>query len=255
MAVSEDFKAFAKANGTDIDAVTDHALDLSGYRHAFNRHGVGNENSKTQLPITEEDVIRVPEIVETYDDVSFGTKTNRGLPAIVYTKRYPDGTIITVEEVRNRKRQLALKSIRKEKPGGVDGNNPEDLTSETAPGQLSEALQQPSDISIGQNVSNVNSLRAEQRLLEKTEDIAEANVVRESLNQLPQDAQSSIQKEAIQAINETPAMRIQLDEGETSITAAEYLARQEAEAERIKQEAQQGIPEAVACVFLNNGMD
>ena len=255
MAVSEDFKALAKANGTDIDAVTDHALDLSGYRHAFNRHGVGNENSKTQLPITEEDVMRVPEIVETYDDVSFGTKTNRGLPAIVYTKRYPDGTIITVEEVRNKKRQLALKSIRKEKPGGVDGNNPDDLTSETAPGQLSEALQQPSDISIGQNVSNVNSLRAEQRLLEKTEDIAEANVVRESLNQLPQDAQSSIQKEAIQAINETPAMRIQLDEGETSITAAEYLARQEAEAERIKQEAQQGVPEAVACVFLNNGMD
>ena len=94
-----------------------------------------------------------------------------------------------------------------------------------------------------------------QRLLEKTEDIAEANIVRESLNQLPQDAQSSIQKEALQAINETPTMRIQLDEGETSITAAEYLARQEAEAERIRQEAQQGVPEAVACVFLNNGMD
>ena len=109
--------------------------------------------------------------------------------------------------------------------------------------------------SIGQKLTDVNSLRTEQRLLEKAEDIAEANVVRESLNQLPQDAQSSIQKEALQAINETPTMRVQLDEGETSITAAEYLARQQAEAERIRQEAQQGVPEAVACVFLNNGID
>ena len=105
--------------------------------------------------------------------------------------------------------------------------------------------------SIGQKVTDVKTLRESQRASEKVEDIAEDNVVRESLNQLPQDAQNSIQKEAIQAINETPTMRIQLDEGETSITAAEYLARQEAEAERIKQEAQQGVPEAVACVFLN----
>lgn len=118
-----------------------------------------------------------------------------------------------------------------------------------------EVLQQPSIDSIGQKITDVNTLREVQRAAEKVEDIAEANVVRESLNQLPQDAQSSIQKEALQAINETPTMRIQLDEGETSITAAEYLARQEAEAERIRQEAQQGVPEAVACVFLNNGMD
>ena len=130
-----------------------------------------------------------------------------------------------------------------------------DASAELRTRELTGPEQLSTTDSIGQKVTDVKTLRETQRAAEKVEDIAEVNVVRESLNQLPQDAQNSIQKEAIQAINETPTMRIQLDEGETSITAAEYLARQEAEAERIKQEAQQGVPEAVACVFLNNGMD
>ena len=110
-----------------------------------------------------------------------------------------------------------------------------DASAELSTQELTGPEQPSVTDSIGQKLTDVNSLRTEQRLLEKAEDIAEANVVRESLNQLPQDAQSSIQKEALQAINETPTMRVQLDEGETSITAAEYLARQEAEAERIRQ--------------------
>lgn len=229
---------------------------MSAYRHIQKRHGQGHEQRSDQRPVLDSDIERIPEVIENYDSVNFGAKTDRGNDAIVYQKMFSDGTFIAVEEVRKKNRKLGVHTLYIKKPDEVRGEVISlDPTSETAPGFSSEVLQQPSTESIGQNVSNVNSLRAEQRLLEKTEDIAEVNVVRESLNQLPQDAQSSIQKEALQAINETPTMRIQLDEGETSITAAEYLARQEAEAERIKQEAQQGVPEAVACVFLNNGMD
>jgi hypothetical protein len=256
MQVSTDLKVLAKENGYDIDSYDSHSFDLSAYRHIQKRHGQGNEQRSDQRPVLDSDIERIPEVIENYDSVNFGAKTDRGNDAIVYQKTFSDGTFIAVEEVRKKNRKLGVHTLYIKKPGEVRGEViPLDPTSETAPGFSSEVLQQPSTNSIGQNVSNVNSLRAEQRLLEKTEDIAEANIVRESLNQLPQDAQSSIQKEALQAINETPTMRIQLDEGETSITAAEYLARQEAEAERIRQEAQQGVPEAVACVFLNNGMD
>jgi hypothetical protein len=69
---------------------------LNGPRHAYR----AVERSRGQLPITPEDIARLPEILNDPDKVAFA-------------KRVSDGSIIVLEETRNGRRRLALKSMRK----------------------------------------------------------------------------------------------------------------------------------------------
>ena len=96
----------------------DLGLDVSNYKHtiidndvkhAFDKHGVGNEKDPNQVPITEEDLWRIPLVVEGYDSVELGglTRTNK-LQAIKYTKIFEDGVQIVVEEMRKGRKKLAF---------------------------------------------------------------------------------------------------------------------------------------------------
>lgn len=103
-------EAFKEA-GIDVSGYT-HVIDNSAIRHILKSHGdPKKERARGQLPITEDDIARLPEIVLNPDFVESGGLTNRGRDAIVYAKRLEDGRILIVEEARTRKGQLAVASM------------------------------------------------------------------------------------------------------------------------------------------------
>ena len=101
--------AILKNDVTDYE----HSIDESAIRHILSQHGDEvTEAKRGQVAITHEDFKKIPEITHalTADSVEYGGKTEDGLDKVVYKKRY-NGHIIVVEEVRNRRGKLALKTM------------------------------------------------------------------------------------------------------------------------------------------------
>lgn len=113
--VSKDLEETAKENGFDITGY-EHDLDVSGTRHALKTHGNGKkEDSRGQIAITDEDFEKIPDVVYTPDNISFGETDAKDTPLIKYSKRFDDGTVIYVEEIRTRQKTLTIKSMWKQK--------------------------------------------------------------------------------------------------------------------------------------------
>lgn len=114
--------------------------------------------------------------------------------------------------------------------------------------------QQLSEFSIGQSGVDVNSVV---KATETAEDIAQNARIRESIDRLMDvqevDAELALDRRlAMDALQTDPEMRIQ--DGEETISAAEFLRREEEEADRMAREAQEGVQEAIICALNNNGI-
>lgn len=119
----DSFEDYLPASGRLVNDLGSLGVDVTGYQHtildsdvthAFKHHGVGNEKRADQIPITNDDLLRLPLVVEDYDSVSLGSKTGtNNLQAIVYTKTFPDGVQYVVEEVRKGRKKLAFQTAYK----------------------------------------------------------------------------------------------------------------------------------------------
>lgn len=127
--VSKDLEEKAKENGFDISGYQ-HDLDVSGTRHAIKEHGQPKtEEPRGQIAITDGDFEKIPEVIYGYDDVSFTGKNKIGRETITYKKSFNDGTIMYVEEIRDKRKTLTINTMYKYKNTGnprtfVDNNNP-----------------------------------------------------------------------------------------------------------------------------------
>lgn len=127
--VSKDLEEKAKENGLDISGYQ-HDLDVSGTRHAIKEHGQPKtEEPRGQIAITDGDFEKIPEVIYGYDDVSFTGKNKIGRETITYKKSFDDGTIMYVEEIRDKRKTLTINTMYKYKNTGnprtfVDNNNP-----------------------------------------------------------------------------------------------------------------------------------
>jgi N12 class adenine-specific DNA methylase len=109
--------------GIDIDTTSVHTIDVSGLRHAMNRHAdPKTEISRNQLPLTDADFMRISEVVSAPDAYVVGPKSKRGLDLVAYIKRFDDGSTLYIEEVRTGKNRLAMLAMRKY-PGTKDFNS------------------------------------------------------------------------------------------------------------------------------------
>lgn len=120
--------------GLDVEGYK-HIVDAQNIRHIFNRHGEGNEQADNQIPVTDKDIANIPNIVNSPDYLVYGTKTDTGRDGIGYLKTIPDGTTYYVEEIRDKEKQLAAKTMYK-----IEGVSSDSLiqatvepTSETTP--------------------------------------------------------------------------------------------------------------------------
>jgi hypothetical protein len=86
----------------------------TGLRHIHRSHGdPSTETAAGQIAITEQDILRIPEIISRPDRIAKATDTRMGDKAIVFEKRYRDGTIRYVAEVLVRGRLLNAKTMMK----------------------------------------------------------------------------------------------------------------------------------------------
>ena len=113
--VSPELQKKAKENGFDISGYQ-HDLDVSGTRHTIKEHSQPKkEELRGQIAITDEDFEKIPDVIYSYDNVSFGETDAKDTPLIKYSKRFDDGTVIYVEEIRTRQKTLTIKSMWKQK--------------------------------------------------------------------------------------------------------------------------------------------
>lgn len=127
--VAKDLEEKAKNNGFDISGYQ-HDLDVSGTRHAIKEHGQPKtEEPRGQIAITDEDFEKIPDVIYGYDEVSFTGKNKIGRETITYKKAFDDGTILYVEEIRDKRKTLTINTLYKQKNTGnprtfVENNNP-----------------------------------------------------------------------------------------------------------------------------------
>lgn len=102
----------SESTGLAIRAGMIHMMDIAAVRHIIDTHGGQSEEMRGQVPITIADMEQIPDVIANPDKVTYEGKTYRGLPLIQYTKRV-NGHYICVEEVRNRRMRLAVKTFYK----------------------------------------------------------------------------------------------------------------------------------------------
>ncbi len=89
-----------KANpNMKADAGTMQTVDVDQLNHAMLEHGEGHEKWPTSVGITHDDLKRIPEVLSDYDEIVPGRGKAEGKKqeAVIFKKRYPDGTVCCVE--------------------------------------------------------------------------------------------------------------------------------------------------------------
>ncbi|MBO7309583.1 MAG: DUF935 family protein [Kiritimatiellae bacterium] len=79
-------------------AGTMQTIDQKQLNHAFIEHGE-KEKLKTNIPITKDDLKKIPDVLSDYDEIVAGKGIADGKKqeAVIFRKKYPDGTINCVE--------------------------------------------------------------------------------------------------------------------------------------------------------------
>ena len=101
------------ATGKDVSGYQ-HFIDHDALVHIDRQHGIGKEDQAGHLPVTKDDIAKIPQIVSNPDKVEDGGKSGRGLSTVKYTKRF-NGTTYYVEEEWAKEKMLAAKTMFKTK--------------------------------------------------------------------------------------------------------------------------------------------
>lgn len=108
-----------------------HVLNDNDIRHILKTHGNPEiENKKGQIAVTQEDIKKIPDILENPDDIIEGTKNKEG-NAIRYIKQYEDNNTFVVEVVPDAGNNLIIKTMWKKPIAVADSSTPPASTSET----------------------------------------------------------------------------------------------------------------------------
>lgn len=104
-------------------------------KHMLNQHGNEKiEKAKGQLPITKEDILKIPDVIENYDNIIKGSlnKDRNGTHQTVrFIKQYDNHTLYIVEVVPQGGKSLIIKTMWKKPIGLTHGKNTLRYTSET----------------------------------------------------------------------------------------------------------------------------
>ena len=150
------FRDFA-AQGIDIDETWVHSFESSSVVHNQKRHGDATiEGRIGQLPITMDDYIRIPDILESYDRISKSPNRSRstGNDVIIYEKDFEDGYVYYLEEKRDKRKSLSFQTMYKKKKGTDSSDGLMPIASPSTP-------MAPSDNFSSKSEDKGNILRAE----------------------------------------------------------------------------------------------
>ncbi len=113
-------RAFKEKTGIDV-AGYQHVIDSYGIRHSMRNHGTPEtEEPRGQVPITVDDFRHIGEVTRPENIVRVSQK--RGMPPMVEYEMDAGDYVIVGEEVRSKRRHLALQTIYKRKKGEGGAN-------------------------------------------------------------------------------------------------------------------------------------
>jgi hypothetical protein len=119
--------------GIDVSGYK-HSIDKSEINHAINRHSNNKvEQSRSQLPITDEDLLNIPEILVAPDNIVGLKKDKMGRETIAFEKNIGDGNTLVYAAILTGRRELAFQTMFKKKTDEFMPNGPTP-TSETTSG-------------------------------------------------------------------------------------------------------------------------
>lgn len=99
--------------GLQIDGFR-HVLDGSAVRHTIKNHyDEKAERSRGQVPVTDADLLALPDVINEPDRVIFGTTNRLNRDQVGFVKKMPDGSVLYLEEIRTGRKELAAVSMRK----------------------------------------------------------------------------------------------------------------------------------------------
>ena len=97
-----------------------HSISADIVRHIKNRHG---DDADGQLPVTAEDLVKIPEIIANYDEVRTNLQNPKtGGQRVAYAKRSEDSLLIYLEEYVRSRNNLKGVSMWKYPPTADVGN-------------------------------------------------------------------------------------------------------------------------------------
>ena len=120
--VDSKIAADIKAAVPEIDAEGEEFIvDTTQLQHALNEHGEGREHIKGQIPLTKDDLRKLPDVLADYDDIvpGKGIKDGKKNNAVIFKKKFAAGTLVCVEidqySEKRKGRILRFKTMWKEK--------------------------------------------------------------------------------------------------------------------------------------------
>ena len=111
-----------------VTAGTMQTIDQDQLNHALEEHGVGKETRPNQIPITEDDLKRIPDVLSDYTEIrrGLGKADGKQQEGVIFCKKYDDGTVCCVEidwfRRKDNRRELKFQTMWKEKPEEVARN-------------------------------------------------------------------------------------------------------------------------------------
>jgi hypothetical protein len=104
--------AIFEQTGVDVAGYA-HTIDDSALEHIWRLHGPhGSQLHRGMLPLSAEDIHRIPEITAHPDRIENGGSTPAGVDTIRYFKR-TNGWVFYLEEQRTGRKELAAKTMKK----------------------------------------------------------------------------------------------------------------------------------------------
>ena len=131
-----------------------HTLSKTDIRHMLNEHGNPEiEAKKGQIAITEDDILKIPNIIDNYDDIVQGSDNKQG-KTIRYIKTFQDNTSYVVEVVPENSGTLNIKTMWKKPTALTNSQTTLDSTSKTTDSSISSTTNNI----IPQNTSNMQDV-------------------------------------------------------------------------------------------------
>lgn len=111
--VTPEFEQLAEKYGVNIKGYI-HSVDNFFVKHDRNAHGnVAREKENGQIATTDEDIKKIPEVLNNPDFIIFGSKNRQHNNVIIYAKNIEDGSTLYIEEIRTRAKHLAANTLYK----------------------------------------------------------------------------------------------------------------------------------------------
>ena len=114
-------KKIKRLTGINVEG-KNHIIFDYDIRHIIKEHGNSiAEKQKGQLPITKEDIKQIPNVIDNPTKIIKGTN-NRNKKTIRYIKNYNNHTIIIVEIIQDKSKNLLIKTMWKKPFALINGN-------------------------------------------------------------------------------------------------------------------------------------